>query len=1414
MEDKKQQTEETLRSIFGGSVDTIGSNDDMSKSIQLNAPDTTPIIAESPVVAGGDNLNINVNVTQNLIQREVERAVNSILETTSNPADIKKNYTDEYQAGNSSVTQSNFFESSPPPSSVLSGIPINNSFVNNFTNNAVTNPVYDTRTTVSRSLSPINTTQANTSIAGSPPSTLNMQSPMSVNVDENITDNTTTVNTAPQEGQFFIENAPGNLSSFEARSRLTDDSNPNYLKFDLPEQADDAALKLESANRLMEQTKHLNLTDRQREIMQERPELFDRYMYYTPPGPDNWVDRGNGFRENLTLPDQSPNLPSPEKIQKTIESGDREALKVLLDNHFGQFGTSDNNPVWRKYGDFNGGDVTSTSASMDRAREGNDSENKARVNLNKATESQSAYITPTEDARLLAEFYGLDYYFNFAGDSDYLLATKSTGTQRNATKDKNEDGTVEKNTSSKLNRLPTANITPISSLPTYLNANVPEKTQSQTYNPGSYDAVEKIRSGRGFGANDSNRPISSEDMPEDVIGDANTNVSFKPVYIQNDNGSTVLIPRESDRTRVPVSPEPPQPSPPESPTTVNNIDNSVVDNSVNVSNTNISSNILPGTPASMIAQLTMATTSTTNATDDKTVAISPPAEGEFFIENAPGNLSSNEAKSRLTDDSNPNYLKFDSPEQADDAASRLEAGNKLLEQYKDTELTDRQREILQQYPHLFANTDQYNGRERKLYIPQPDEIADEIARGDTEYLSQMLGDHLESYGTSNNNPIWKKYRDFGAGRNIAGGVKLRATDGDEATFVARTESTGAFVAETEEANALAEFYGLPKRFSNDPTNPDTNLPYMMVQAVRGSIDSQTTTASNETKTNENYTSNPTANITQLAELPSLINSTSRSPIIGEPGSYDDVENIRAGANYGANNPIRRPDMSKVGDGNPDVGYNPVYIRNPDGTIRRQEYDTPSPEPSPPQAPIDLQGVESNYTQILSPDDSVNAIGVENNYNVMQSPMSVSTDQNITNNNTSETNLNIIAGSPAAMISQLAFATIQNESSYVNPNSPEARINNTSVTNTSSYVNPNSPEARINNTSVTNTSSYVNPNSPEGRVRTPPVTNTSSYVDPNSPEGRVRTPPATNTSATNTSSYVDPNSPEGRINNTSESSTPQEPIDLQGVEENYSVLQTNTNDTTNEVNSNVDSMSYLNNSIIDNSNVSNDGLVSNVSNVLGDTNVSTINQTTSNTQQTNTNVNHNINNNQISSNEVNNMLLSQYSNMNYIASTYNQSTNKTSSDSYSAIRYSDNTNLHANINSNKTTFESVSYNPSSINENITKILNNSIGDNYSSAISTISKSSNMDFTHNIKNIIQQLIMENESRKEQEEENKQMNASPISEMMVGESEIEEQDLKDFEPAETTNINDYMLVSDPDLSMFIKNINSPPVWRTVLS
>ena len=296
--------------------------------------------------------------------------------------------------------------------------------------------------------------------------------------------------------------------------------------------------------------------------------------------------------------------------------------------------------------------------------------------------------------------------------------------------------------------------------------------------------------------------------------------------------------------------------------------------------------------------------------------------------------------------------------------------------------------------------------------------------------------------------------------------------------------------------------------------------------------------------------------------------------------------------------------------------------------------------------------------------------------------------------------------------------------------------------------------------------------------------------------------------------MNPNSPEGRINNTSESSAPQEPIDLQGVEENYSVLQTNTNDTTNEVNSNVDSMSYLNNSIIDNSNVSNDGLVSNVSNVLGDTNISNINQTTSNTQQTNTNVNHNINNNQISSNEVNNMLLSQYSNMNYIASTYNQSTNKTSSDSYSPIRHSDNTNLHTNINSNKTTFESVSYNPSSINENITKILNNSIGDNYSSAISTISKSSNMDFTHNIKNIIQQIIMENESRKEQEEENKQMNASPISEMMVGESEIKEQDLKDFKPAETTNINDSMLVSDPDLSMFIKNINSPPVWRTVLS
>jgi len=96
MEDKKQQTEEALKDIFGGSVDTIGSNDDMSKSIQLNAPDTTPILMDSPVVAGGDNLNINVNVTQNLIQREVERAVNSILETTSNPADIKKNYREEY----------------------------------------------------------------------------------------------------------------------------------------------------------------------------------------------------------------------------------------------------------------------------------------------------------------------------------------------------------------------------------------------------------------------------------------------------------------------------------------------------------------------------------------------------------------------------------------------------------------------------------------------------------------------------------------------------------------------------------------------------------------------------------------------------------------------------------------------------------------------------------------------------------------------------------------------------------------------------------------------------------------------------------------------------------------------------------------------------------------------------------------------------------------------------------------------------------------------------------------------------------------------------------------------------------------------------------------------------------------------
>ena len=1026
MEDKKQQTEEALKDIFGGSVDTIGSNDDMSKSIQLNAPDTTPILMDSPVVAGGDNLNINVNVTQNLIQREVERAVNSILETTSNPADIKKNYREEYQAGNSNVTQSNFFESNSPPSSVISGIPINNSFVNNFTNNTVVNPVYDTRTTVSRNLSPVNTTQGNTSIVGSPPSTLNMSfnsnlSSRQMEIMQQHPD-LFTFEKDHEEINQINNNEVGNLVAGVASNNYnnrtaqsdaikrhldiyTESSNSRYgynasreifgslirsdtkvendqITKDRTQSVTATIIETEKAKALAEFYGYPEFFDKERPVQQYPKTTDSPYMMFhnrSEINNDQLTRYGIDYSRSWTgLKELPEKLKFDTKFATNL--ADRETLRnVRID------------PVYN----------TDKSGNIIKPTWYNDLQTTENTETNNSVESSN-------NTQMLSP-----------GDSVNTVGVENNYNVMQSPMSVNADQNITNNDSSEVK---SGNVFP--GTPAYMLSQLAfASTTPQTSPPQSPIDLQGV---------ESNYNTSQLNQNNQQITDISTTMA-----------SPLAMPS------------------PESPTTVNNIDNSVVDNSVNVSNTNISSNILPGTPASMIAQLTMATTSTTNATDDKTVTISPPAEGEFFIENAPGNLSSNEAKSRLTDDSNPNYLKFDSPEQADDAASRLEAGNKLLEQYKDTELTDRQREILQQYPHLFANTDQYNGRERNLYIPQPDEIADEIARGDTEYLSQMLGDHLESYGTSNNNPIWKKYRDFGAGRTIAGGSKLKTTDGDEYTFEARRETTSPFVAQTEEANALAEFYGLPKRFSNDPTNPDVNLPYMMVQAVRGSIDSQTTTASNETKTNENFTSNPTANITQLAELPSLIDSTIRSPI-AEPGSYDDVENIRAGENYGANNPNRRPDMSKVGDGNPDVGFNPVYIRNPDGTIRRQEYDTPSPEPSPPQAPIDLQGVESNYTQILSPDDSVNAIGVENNYNVMQSPMSVSTDQNITNNNTSETNLNIIAGSPAAMISQLAFATIQNESSYVNPNSPEARINNTSVTNTS----------------ATNTSSYVNPNSPD------------------------------------------------------------------------------------------------------------------------------------------------------------------------------------------------------------------------------------------------------------------------------------------------------------------------------------------------
>jgi hypothetical protein len=121
MENKKELTNEMLGDLFSGSVLVDGQKNNLVDGID-KAPSSETVNSGDTVIQEGPTVNVNVSVEQNAVQKDVEKTVNGILATTSNPAELKKSSTTQFQGnGNNQFIPSGGY---PNELTDINGIPL------------------------------------------------------------------------------------------------------------------------------------------------------------------------------------------------------------------------------------------------------------------------------------------------------------------------------------------------------------------------------------------------------------------------------------------------------------------------------------------------------------------------------------------------------------------------------------------------------------------------------------------------------------------------------------------------------------------------------------------------------------------------------------------------------------------------------------------------------------------------------------------------------------------------------------------------------------------------------------------------------------------------------------------------------------------------------------------------------------------------------------------------------------------------------------------------------------------------------------------------------------------------------------------------------------------------------------------
>jgi hypothetical protein len=160
------------------------------------------------------------------------------------------------------------------------------------------------------------------------------------------------------------------------------------------------------------------------------------------------------------------------------------------------------------------------------------------------------------------------------------------------------------------------------------------------------------------------------------------------------------------------------------------------------------------------------------------------------------------------------------------------------------------------------------------------------------------------------------------------------------------------------------------------------------------------------------------------------------------------------------------------------------------------------------------------------------------------------------------------------------------------------------------------------------------------------------------------------------------------------------------------------------------------------------------------------------------------------------------------------------ESYSVNQYFTNVNSqststnssNAVSNSNTTVSNFVNESTDQIS-NISNFIENSSQSSYSTRISTISRPfNNNDMTQNIKNIIQDFIL-NEQEKQQNDRSQFTSTDIMNNKQNMESLPSPEEFAQVEPGDTTNINENLFGMDMDISSLMGDINSPPIWRTAM-